>query len=83
MTETGTTERISPMRDFGGEEMLPKFALAVWFAVMCSLCWVRYVRVGSCFVGDVQCAGDGAEIDPIVSGISTMLVPSTGGCEEK
>jgi hypothetical protein len=41
ITETGTTERISGMRDLGGEEMLAKLALAVWFAVRCSLKRVR------------------------------------------
>jgi hypothetical protein len=30
------------MRDLGGEEMLAKLALAVWFAVICSLDGVRY-----------------------------------------
>jgi hypothetical protein len=29
ITETGTTDRISGMRDLGGEEMLAKLALAV------------------------------------------------------
>jgi hypothetical protein len=72
-TVTGTTERISGMRDFGGGEMLPKLAVAVVFTGRFALERRGSLELGTLLRGYDGYWGEGSVYSALE--ISPMLKP--------